>query len=66
MNKSKFQLIEKIILVVGLVTLALLIGAVMYSLGFLSTNLLHSLSGDNNIGGPAVDFNINGFNELGL
>ncbi len=66
MDKEKFQLIQRIILGAGILSVVLVTISVIYGLGFLSTNLLHSLSTDNNIGRSVTNFNLKGYNDLGL
>ncbi len=66
MNKNNFQKVERGILAAGIITLLITVLIVIYSLGFISTSLLHASSTDTNIGKSNLEINIKGFEDLGL
>jgi len=65
MNKKSRKL-QRILMVVAVVTVALVGTAVIYSLGFLSNNLLRALKLSTPTTEDLVEFNIQGFEALGL
>lgn len=67
MNKEKRKLIydERLLLVIAFILFLLTLGAVIYSLGFLSKNILPVFSGESS-GGGEIKFDLEGFKNLGL
>jgi len=65
MNKRTSKL-QKGFIVVAIITVVLLGTAVIYSLGFLSNNLLRALRLETQNGEEVLEFNLNGFKSLGL
>lgn len=65
MNKEKFKQIERILLATALAIIIVTGALVIYSLGFLSTNLLRALApGQEQI--ETAKFDLQGFNELDI
>lgn len=65
MNKRTSKL-QKSFIIAAVITVILLSAAVIYSLGFLSNNLLRALRPQLTNGKEVVEFNLNGFEALGL
>ncbi|MBI2593000.1 MAG: hypothetical protein HYW37_02545 [Candidatus Colwellbacteria bacterium] len=65
MNREKFKQIERILLATSLLLIVLTVALVIYSLGFLSTNLLRALAPGQERGETA-NFDLQGFENLDI
>jgi len=62
----KIGKLQRSLIVAALVTIILISAGVIYSLGFLSNNLLRALRPQAANEGKIVEFNLDGFKSLGL
>ncbi|MDP2650620.1 MAG: hypothetical protein Q8P04_00780 [bacterium] len=65
MKRGKRLSQDTVLLIVGILLLALTIGAVIYFIGFLSNNIFSALApGEDS--GARIQFDLEGFNSLGI
>ncbi|MBI1839042.1 MAG: hypothetical protein HYR95_01965 [Candidatus Colwellbacteria bacterium] len=64
--KKKLNRLERTLLITGSLTLVLTAVGVIYSLGFLSNNLLRALRPETDSSENSIEFDIKGFESLGL
>jgi len=62
----KIGKLQRNLIIAALVTIILVSAGVIYSLGFLSNNLLRALRPEAPNEGKIVEFNLGGFESLGL
>jgi len=58
--------LQRILIIATVVTIVIVVTSVIYSLGFLSNNLLRALRPEGSGGTGVTEFNIGGFEALGL
>ncbi|MDP3697170.1 MAG: hypothetical protein Q8R55_04015 [Candidatus Taylorbacteria bacterium] len=63
---KKSNYLQKTLIAAAVVTFVFTIATVIYSLGFLSNNLLHALRSQTAGSGGLIEFDIKGFEALGL
>ena len=65
MNRG-FNIFERTLLISAVVILIISVVLVIYSFGFLSNNLIRALRPEKDIAKEIVEFNLNGYEQLGL
>ena len=64
--KKKINKLQKVSIIAAIATFIIVGVIVIYSLGFLSNNLLRALMSQTSEGEGIVEFNLSGFEALGL